>query len=82
MLFQTFVVTNTSFPLNCPRLEHFLHRIADRLLISVALRAIEVTKPRFQCRPGCLFGRERIGNQRAKPESGNGTGTVGEGIFA
>src|SRR6202022_2157613 len=57
-------------PLSRPRLKHLLHRIADRLFIAIALRAIEVTKPHFQCGLGCLFGREGIRNRRPNPEAG------------
>src|SRR6185437_35584 len=36
-------------PLDRPRLEHLLHRIADGLFIAVAFRTIEVTKSHLQC---------------------------------
>jgi hypothetical protein len=68
-------------PMNRPRLKHLLHRIADRLFIAIALRAIEVTKPDFQCGPGCLFGRKEIRNQSTKPEGMNCTRSFGEGDF-
>jgi hypothetical protein len=68
-------------PLNLPRLEHPLHRVADRLFIAVAFRTIEVTEPHFQRGLGRLPGREWIGNQRAEPEGRDLAGSVGEGYL-
>ena len=65
--------------LDRPRLEHLLHRVADGLFVAVAFGAIEVTKPRFQCSLGRLFGRDGIGNQRAEPEGGHRAGCRGRG---
>ena len=65
-------------PLNPRRLERFLHRIANRCFIAVAFRTIEISKSNFQCGLRSLFGRDRIGDQRAKPDSGDRTRTVGK----
>src|ERR1700722_1545037 len=49
-------------------LENFLHRLANCFFIAVALRAIEMSESHFQ---GCLrrlFGRDRIRDERAKPD--------------
>jgi hypothetical protein len=54
-----------------PRLERFLHRIANRIFIAVTFRTIEMSKSRLQCSPGGLFGCDGIRNQRAKPDSGD-----------
>src|SRR3954471_24994340 len=63
-------------PLKRPRLEGFLDRIANCFFIAVAFRTIEMSESHLQRRPGSLFGRERIRNQRAKPDSGEFTRPV------
>src|ERR1700722_16221998 len=53
---------------NRARLENFLHRLANCFFIALALRAIEMSESHFQ---GCLrrlFGRDRIRDERAKPD--------------
>src|ERR1700722_14537868 len=57
-------------PPNRAHLEDFLHRLANRFFIAVALRAIEMSESHFQ---GCLrrlFGRDRMRDERAKPDRG------------
>jgi hypothetical protein len=39
---------------------------------------MEMSKPNFQCGFGRLFGRERIGYQRAKPDGGDRVGSMGK----
>lgn len=59
-------------PSNRPGGEYLPHRIADGLFIAIALRAVEVSKPQFQGRPGGLLGRQRIRNQCAEAERRHG----------
>ncbi len=65
-------------PPNRPRLEKFLHRLANRFFIAVALRAIEMSESHFQ---GCLhrlFGLDRIRDERAKPDRRHGARSIVE----
>ena len=64
-----------------PRLERFLNRIADRFFVAIAFRTIEMAKSDFQCSLGGLPGCERIRDQRAEPDRGDRTGSVGERIL-
>src|SRR5262249_51599316 len=66
-------------PLDLPRLEHLLHRFADLLFVSVALRSVELAKSRLQRRLGRGSGRHGIGDQCAEAEGGDGTGSIVEG---
>jgi hypothetical protein len=63
-------------PPNRACLENFLHRLANRFFIAVALRAIEMSESHFQ---GCLrrlFGPNRIRDERAKPDGGDRAGSI------
>src|SRR5580700_10456251 len=57
-------------------LEHRAHCFAHLFFISVPLGAIELTKAYLQRDPNCLFGCDRIRNQRAKAERRNFIGAV------
>ena len=59
------------------RPERCLHRITNRFFIAVAFRTIEMSKSHFQRGLGRLFGSERIGYQRAKPDGGDGASASG-----
>jgi hypothetical protein len=65
-------------PRNRPRVERFTQRLTDRLLISVPLRAVEMSKAHFQRCRGGLLGRHEIRNQGAEPDDRNRTRSIGE----
>ena len=65
-------------PPNRSRPEQCLHRIADRFLIAVAFRAIEMPEACFQRGLRRFLGREGIGDQRAEPDGGDGAGSIVE----
>ena len=48
-----------------------VHRIANRFFISIAFRAIEISKSHFKGGQRYLLGHERIADQRAKPDRGD-----------
>src|SRR4029077_2961232 len=66
-------------PLDLPRLEHLLHRFADLFFISVAFRSVELAKSCLQRRLGRGSGCNGVGNQCAKSEGGDSTGSIVEG---
>src|SRR5208283_1434228 len=57
-------------------LDHRPHCFAHVFFIAVAFGAIELTEARLQRGPRCLFGCDRVGNQRAKTERRNLIGAV------
>ena len=65
-------------PPNRPRLERRLHRIADRFLIAVTFRTIEMPETHFQRSLGSLSRHDRIGYQRTKPDSGDCARSMGK----
>src|SRR5260370_41587525 len=67
------------FSLNLPLLEHLLHGFAYLFFISVSFCGIELTKSCFERGRSRLFGVDGVGNQRAKTECGNHTGSIREG---
>ena len=67
--------------LDLPRLEYLLDRFADLLFISVPFRGVELAKSCLQRRLGRDSGRDGVGNQRAKAERGDGTGSIIEGYL-
>ncbi len=62
-------------------LEPLLHGFAYLFFISVSFCGIELTKSCFQRDPDRLFGVDGVGNQRAKIERGDHTGSIGEGYL-
>jgi len=55
-----------------------MDRFANCRFVSIAFGTVEMPEPHFQCRPGRLFGYERIRNERAEPDSGEFTASVGK----
>src|SRR4029077_4309395 len=68
-------------PLDLPRLEHLLHRFADLFFSPVTFRSVDLTKSCFQRGLGRVFGCDDVGDQRAKTERGDRTGSVVEGYL-
>jgi hypothetical protein len=68
-------------PLDRPRLEHLPHRFADLFFSPVTFRRVELTKSCFQRGLGRVFGGDGVGNQCAKAERGDRTGSVVEGYL-
>src|SRR5690348_5524760 len=60
-------------PLDLPRLEHLLQRVADLFFIPVTFRGVELPKSCFQRGLGRGLGCDGVGNQRAKAERGDRT---------
>jgi len=58
--------------------EHLTQRITHRFLIAVPLCAIEMSKPDFQCSLGRLLCCGEIRNERAEPDSGHRTLSMGQ----
>src|SRR5580700_8071583 len=68
-------------PLDLPPFEHFLHRFTDFLFSSVTFRRIEQAKSCLQRRLGRVSGCHGVGNERAKAERGDSTGSMVESYF-
>src|SRR5260370_15939235 len=69
------------FSLNLPLLEDLLHGFAYLFFISVSFCGIELTKSCFERDCSRLFGVDGVGNQRAKTERGDHTGSIREGYL-
>jgi hypothetical protein len=65
-------------PPNRPSLERRLHSIADRFLIAVTFRTIEMPETHFQRGLGSLSRHDRIGYQRTKPDGGDCARSMGK----
>src|SRR5262249_53783698 len=64
------------FALDLSLLEHLLNRFADLSFSSVAFRSVDCAKSCFQRRLRRVFGCHWVGNQCAKSERGDRTGSV------
>src|SRR5690349_7685191 len=60
-------------PLDLPRLEHLLHRVADLFFIPITFRGVELSKSCFQRRLGRGLSRDGVGNQCPETERGDRT---------
>src|ERR1700710_2800656 len=56
------------------RLECVVNSLANGDFIAIAFRTIQMSKSRFQRRPGRLLGCNEVRNQRAKPDGGDRAG--------
>src|ERR1700733_10553535 len=63
-------------PLDLPRLEDALNRIADFFFSSVTFGGVEQPKSRLQRRLGRVSGCDGVGNECAEAERRHGAGSV------